>query len=433
MSKYVDTIYVSGWQCSSTASTNNEPGPDLADYPYSTVPSKVDQLFRAQDFHSRKIMNKDPSAGDMFRPIIADGDTGHGGINSVMKLTKEFVEKGASGIHFEDQKVGSKKCGHLAGKVLVSIQEHIDRMIASRLQCDIMGSETVLIARTDAESAKYLDCNIDARDHPFILGTTSSDIKSFVDIQKESHNISREQWEDQAGVCTFGVAVEHELLRHNADQAKLEKWRVSYKNLSHPDARALAKSLGIDIFWCWEKPRSREGYYRIQGGLEQCISRGLHFSPYCDMLWMETSKPDLKEAESFAAQVKAVYPWMKFSYNLSPSFNWMRAGMSQNDLEQFCQKLGHAGYVWQFITLAGFHCNALAIDVFAKKFKERGIIAYVTEIQKKEEYHAVETLKHQTWSGTELIDKIYDIVSEGRISTKSCGAENTEVQFISKI
>lgn len=196
MCRFAETIYVSGWQASShhsvskqlshaasssacaliiydTASVKlqsvNEPGPDLADYPLDTVPRHVDRLFRAQQFHDRKQFENQWTTGkfeggvDYLRPIVADGDTGHGGMTAVMRLTKLMVDAGAAGIHFEDQRHGAKKCGHMGGKVLVSTREHIDRLMAARLQCDILGSETVVVARTDAEAAKLIESNQDPR------------------------------------------------------------------------------------------------------------------------------------------------------------------------------------------------------------------------------------------------------------------------------
>merc|ERR1719329_1871017 len=227
MAKYLTSVYVSGWQSSSTASTSNEPGPDVADYPYDTVPNKVEQLFKAQLFHDRKQwaerrgMTPEQRAKspvvDYMNPIIADADTGHGGITATMKLTKMFIENGAGGIHIEDQKPGTKKCGHMGGKVLVSTQEHVQRLIAIRLQADVLNSPLVVVARTDAEAATMIDSNIDPIDHPHIKGATVQGVEPLFDAIRRGTD---KDWEARAGCMTYPDAVAKALKAKGMDAAK---------------------------------------------------------------------------------------------------------------------------------------------------------------------------------------------------------------------
>ena len=346
----LEAIYLSGWQVAADSNGAGAMYPDQSLYPADSGPELARKINRTLQRADQIEHMEGGAKRDWFAPILADAEAGFGGPLNCFEIMKAYIEAGAAGVHFEDQLASEKKCGHLGGKVLIPSQAAIRNLDAARLAADVSGVPTILVARTDAESAKLITSDVDERDRPFITGE-----------------------------------------------------------------------------------RTPEGFYRLKDGtgLDHCIARGLAFAPHADLLWFETSHPNLEEAGLFAQAIHARFPGKLLAYNCSPSFNW-QAKLDEATIARFQTELGAMGYKFQFVTLAGFHSLNHAMFELASDYRERGMAAY-SELQQAEfasETAGYTATRHQREVGTGYFDAVATAVSGGQASTVALTESTEAAQFV---
>src|SRR2546425_742969 len=340
-------IYVSGWQVAADANHALEMYPDQSLYPSDSVPMVLERinnaLKRADEIHHLK----DDHSLYWFAPLVADAEAGFGGPLHAFEIMKNMIDGGAAGVHFEDQLASVKKCGHLGGKVLVPTSEFITKLIAARLAADVCGVDTILVARTDANSATLLTSDCDEYDRRFLTGE-----------------------------------------------------------------------------------RTTEGFFHVKSGVEAAIARALAYALYADLLWFETSKPDIEEARCFAEAVHARFPRKLLAYNCSPSFNWKKH-LTKAQIAAFQKELGSMGYKFQFVTLSAFHALNHSLWLLAKEFKERGMAAYA-DLQEREftsERDGYEAIRHQEFVGVGYFDEVTQVATNGKSTTLAMEGSTEREQF----
>jgi len=346
----LDAIYLSGWQAAADANTAGAMYPDQSLYPANTGPELARRINRTLSRADQIEHLEGGAQRDWFAPIVADAEAGFGGPLNCFEIMKAYIEAGVAGVHFEDQLASEKKCGHLGGKVLIPTQAAIRNLDAARLAADVSGVPTMLVARTDAESARLITSDVDERDRKFLTGE-----------------------------------------------------------------------------------RTPEGFFRLKEGtgLDHCIARGLAFAPHADLLWWETSHPDLNDARIFAEAVHRQYPGKLLAYNCSPSFNWA-AKLDAGTIAKFQRELGAMGYKFQFVTLAGFHSLNHGMFELASGYRDHGMAAY-SELQQAEfasEERGYTATRHQREVGTSYFDAIATAISAGQASTVALRESTETAQFV---
>src|SRR5215813_7109366 len=344
----LEAIYLSGWQVAADGNAASM-YPDQSLYPANAGPDLCRRINQALCRADQIEHAEGGARHHWLAPIVADAEAGFGGPLNAHEIMKAYIEAGAAGVHFEDQLASEKKCGHMGGKVLIPTAAHERNLAAARLAADVCGVPSLIIARTDAESAKLITSDIDERDHEFITGE-----------------------------------------------------------------------------------RTAEGFYRLRPGtgLAHCIKRGIAFARHADLLWWETSRPNLDEAGQFAAAIHREFPGKLLAYNCSPSFNW-RAHLDDATVARFQRELGAMGYKFQFVTLAGFHSLNHGMFELARGYKDRGLAAY-TELQHAEfasEVCGYTATRHQREVGTSYFDLVSIAVSGADASTTAMHGSTEAAQF----
>jgi isocitrate lyase len=218
----------------------------------------------------------------------------------------------------------------------------------------------------------------------------------------------------------------------SADKIASYERRVSEdRDLSITARRALVNTHNPEnpVYWNWDVPRTREGFYHFRAGMEAAAKRAIAFGPYADLLWAETGDPNVRVAAELARAVRKVHPRKGLVYNLSPSFNWMAHGFTAETLRSFIWNIAKEGFVLQLVSLAGVHSTATISNELAKGFRTDGMAAYVELVQRREKELGVDVLTHQKWSGASYIDGILGVIQSGSSGSRSMGEGNTEGQF----